>query len=165
MGSEMCIRDSTNEAHDTYYVYDLYGNLTYVIPPLVTNPTAQLDDLCYQYKYDSRNRMVEKKLPGKQWEFIVYDKIDRVVATGPALSPFGGTQTGYLITKYDALNRAVYTGWLQTTTTRASMQSQYNAAATVVSETKAKVGVTVMVDNIGIGYTNLVIPTLSLIHI
>ncbi|HRB70962.1 MAG TPA: DUF6443 domain-containing protein [Flavobacterium sp.] len=152
-------RTHFKEPHDTYYVYDLYGNLTYVIPPLVTNPTAQLDDLCYQYKYDARNRMVEKKLPGKQWEFIVYDKIDRVVATGPVLSPFGGTQTGYLITKYDGLSRVVYTGWLQTSTTRASMQSQYNAAATVVSETRAKVGAPVMVDNIAIGYTNLVIPT------
>jgi len=146
-------------AHDTYYVYDLYGNLTYVIPPLVTNPTTQLDDLCYQYKYDSRNRMVEKKLPGKQWEFIVYDKIDRVVATGPAFSPFGGTQTGYLITKYDALNRAVYTGWLQSTSTRATMQAQYNAAATVVSEERLKVNVTENVDNIAISYTNRVIPT------
>lgn len=152
-------RTYNDGAHDTYYVYDLYGNLTYVIPPLVTNPAAQLDDLCYQYKYDSRNRMVEKKLPGKQWEFIVYDKIDRVVATGPALSPFGGTQTGYLITKYDALNRAVYTGWLQSTSTRATMQAQYSAAATVVSEERLKVNVTENVDNIAINYTNRVIPT------
>ncbi|MEO4004940.1 DUF6443 domain-containing protein [Flavobacterium sp. CAU 1735] len=152
-------RAYNNGAHDTYYVYDIYGNLTYVIPPLVTNPASQLDDLCYQYKYDSRNRMVEKKLPGKQWEFIVYDKIDRVVATGPALSPFGGTQTGYLITKYDALNRAVYTGWLQTASTRATMQGQYNAAATIVSEERLKVGVTQTVDNVTISYTNRVIPT------
>ncbi|WP_300486766.1 DUF6443 domain-containing protein [Flavobacterium sp.] len=152
-------RTYNNGIHDTYYVYDIYGNLTYVIPPLVTNPASQLDDLCYQYKYDSRNRMVEKKLPGKQWEFIVYDKIDRVVATGPALSPFGGTQTGYLITKYDALNRTVYTGWLQTNTTRASMQEQYNAVGTIVSEERLKVNVTQSVDNVAISYTNRVIPT------
>lgn len=152
-------RTYNNEVHDTYYIYDIYGNLTYVIPPLVTNPAAQLDDLCYQYKYDSRNRMVEKKLPGKQWEFIVYDKIDRVVATGPALSPFGGTQTGYLITKYDALGRAVYTGWLQSNATRVTMQGEYNAAATIVSEERLKVGVTQTVDNVAISYTNRVIPT------
>ncbi len=152
-------RTYNNGAHDTYYVYDIYGNLTYVIPPLVTNPASQLDDLCYQYKYDSRNRMVEKKLPGKQWEFIVYDKIDRVVATGPALSPFGGTQTGYLITKYDGLNRVVYTGWQQTASSRNSLQTQYNAAATILSEERTKVGVTENVDNIAISYTNRVIPT------
>ncbi|WP_410220746.1 DUF6443 domain-containing protein [Pedobacter sp.] len=151
-------RTYNNEAHDTYYVYDIYGNLTYVIPPLVTNPVSQLDDLCYQYKYDSRNRMVEKKLPGKQWEFIVYDKIDRVVATGPVLSPFGGSQTGYLITKYDALDRAVYTGWLQSNATRASLQGQYNTAFNL-SEERLKVNVTETVDNVAISYTNRVIPT------
>jgi Domain of unknown function (DUF6443) len=69
--------------HDTYYIFDQYGNLSYMIPPLVTNVTSQLNGLCYQYKYDSRNRLVEKKLPGKQWEFIVYDKLNRAVATGP----------------------------------------------------------------------------------
>jgi len=72
-------------AHDTYYVYDQYGNLTYVIPPKADGAISiiVLEDLCYQYKYDERNRLVEKKLPGKQWEFIVYDKLDRIVATGP----------------------------------------------------------------------------------
>jgi len=56
-------------AHDTYYVYDIYGNLTYVIPPMadMTLTQAILDDLCYQYQYDARNRLVAKKLPGKQW--------------------------------------------------------------------------------------------------
>ncbi|RZL05514.1 MAG: hypothetical protein EOO89_26265 [Pedobacter sp.] len=63
-------------SHDTYYVYDQFGNLTCVIPPkaLSTISGPMLDGLCYQYKYDARNRLVEKKLPGKQWEFIVYDK-------------------------------------------------------------------------------------------
>lgn len=86
--------------HDTYYVYDIYGNLIYVIPPKADgNVTAVvLNNLCYQYKYDYRHRMVEKKLPGKQWEFIVYDKLDRVVATGPAASPFSNlTSVGWLI--------------------------------------------------------------------
>ncbi|PKP16714.1 MAG: hypothetical protein CVU07_06015, partial [Bacteroidetes bacterium HGW-Bacteroidetes-23] len=75
---------NNSNTHDTYYVYDIYGNLTYVIPPKVdvnqTLTQAILDGLCYQYKYDSRNRLVEKKLPGKQWEFMVYDKLDRVIA-------------------------------------------------------------------------------------
>ena len=56
-------------------------------------PTILLESLCYQYRYDDYNRLVEKKLPGKDWEFIVYDKLDRVVATGPALSPFTDMQS------------------------------------------------------------------------
>lgn len=152
------------ETHDTYYVYDIYGNLTYVLPPLVTNPLTQLDGLCYQYKYDYRNRLVEKKLPGKQWEYIVYDKLDRVVATGPALAPFTNMQTttpvyGWLVTKYDAFNRPVLTGWVQTTfttTTRKDLQAQHNNA-TVLSEIKA--ASTTTINGIAFNYTNQCIPT------
>ena len=99
--------------HETYYVYDIYGNLAYVIPPLAEGILDQtiLDGLCYQYKYDYRNRLVEKKLPGKQWEFIVYDKLDRPVATGPAFSPWADGSVGMLITEYDVFNRPVQTGW------------------------------------------------------
>ncbi|MDX9790459.1 MAG: DUF6443 domain-containing protein, partial [Candidatus Kapabacteria bacterium] len=104
-----------NVAHNTYYVYDQFGNLTYVIPPLADGAitTTELDGLCYQYKYDYRNRLVEKKLPGKQWEFIVYDKLDRVVMTGPVRTPFTHVSNdGWLFTKYDAFNRVVMTGWM-----------------------------------------------------
>ena len=83
------------EPYDTYYVYDIYNNLTFVIPPKAVDlgniSSTVLDNLCYRYKYDKRNRLIEKKLPGKQWEYIVYDKLDRVVATGPVLNPFHGS--------------------------------------------------------------------------
>jgi len=42
-------------------VYDDFGNLTYVLPPKVTAlsvSAAELNELCYQYKYDHRNRLV-----------------------------------------------------------------------------------------------------------
>src|SRR5574343_307259 len=99
--------------HDTYYIYDQFGNLTYVIPPLAEGVASEdnLNYLGYQYKYDSRNRLVEKKLPGKQWEFIVYDKLDRPVATGPAFSPYGDQSIGWMITEYDVFGRVTQTGW------------------------------------------------------
>ncbi|NUY82771.1 RHS repeat-associated core domain-containing protein, partial [Flavobacterium sp. MAH-1] len=109
---------SEDGAHDTYYVYDDFGNLTYVLPPAVDFATwndDQLNGLCYQYRYDGRNRLIEKKLPGKHWEYIVYDKLDRVRFTGPALNPFSPTDPngaqGWLFTKYDAFGRVAYTGW------------------------------------------------------
>lgn len=104
---------NNNEAHDTYYVFDQYNKLTYVLPPLAEGAftSTVLNNLCYQYKHDNRNRLVEKKLPGKQWEFIVYDKLDRPVATGPAFSPYGDQSIGWLITQYDVFNRVVQTGW------------------------------------------------------
>ena len=70
---------------DTYYVYDTYQNLAFVIPPSASVGSTLnqdiLDNLCYQYRYDNWNRLVEKKLPGKGWEYMVYDKADRVIMT------------------------------------------------------------------------------------
>ncbi|SNR16241.1 DUF6443 domain-containing protein [Tenacibaculum jejuense] len=103
---------NNSQRHDTYYVYDDFGNLTYVIPPksegTVSKPTStKLNELCYQYKYDYRNRLVEKKIPGKGWEYIVYDRLDRPVMTQDANLK---AKKQWLFTKYDKLGRVVYTG-------------------------------------------------------
>lgn len=151
----------SGDKHDTYYVYDIYGNLTYVLPPKVTGAINDdvLNGLCYQYKYDNRNRLVEKKLPGKQWEFIVYDKLDRPVATGPAFSPFKDENAeGWLITKYDAFSRPIYTGWYSQSSNsviRKSLQDAQNLA-TVLFETKQSSGT---IDEIPANYSNVIAPT------
>ncbi len=153
-------KNETEVVHETYYIYDIYGNLTYVIPPLVDTDNAisqeVLDGLCYQYKYDYRNRLVEKKLPGKQWEFIVYDRLDRVVATGPALNPFGNSEVGWLFTKYDEFNRPIYTGWFKdfapTTEGRNDMNNQY----TLSELYETTFGTTI--DGLSVGYSNKTFP-------
>jgi RHS repeat-associated protein len=152
---------NSGDRHDTYYVYDIYGNLTYVIPPKVAGSitTEILNDLCYQYKYDYRNRLVEKKLPGKQWEFIVYDKLDRPVATGPAFSPFkDDSAVGWLITKYDVFGRPIYTGWYgqsSNSVTRKTLQNAQDAANSLF-ETKQTSGT---IDEIPVNYSNGNAPT------
>ena len=147
--------------YDTYYVYDEYGNLTYVLPPLVDfNQGVNLDGLCYQYKYDYRNRLVEKKLPGKQWEFIVYNSQDKPVMTGPALNPWGEGNSGWMLTKYDAFGRVVYTGWLKSDVYpegRAAMQDQYNNMD--VNWKEKFVNDTMNIDDVNVNYTNDVFPT------
>ncbi|MEC4050935.1 DUF6443 domain-containing protein [Flavobacterium sp. SUN046] len=151
--------------HDTYYVFDQFSNLVYVIPPLVTNVLLQLDGLCYQYKYDLKNRNVEKKLPSKDWEFFIYDKLDRIAATGPSLSPFediiAPNNLGWIITKYDAFNRIVYTGWKQdnpfNSSSRNSFQANYNLQNSVVNENK--LSTTNTMNGISFRYSNLAIPT------
>lgn len=207
---------TVNEKHDTYYVYDIYGNLTYVIPPkavdLIGSTTALqadlistavvtsgntlnlkatnsitlspgfhaqsgsvfsavidngnqsiLDNLCYQYKYDYRNRLVEKKLPGKQWEFIVYDKLDRPVATGPANSPFKDiTSPGWLVTKYDAFNRPVITAWLPvtavTTADRKTLQDTQNGFTANFSETKTATALNTTINGVAFRYSTVAWP-------
>ena len=63
--------------------------------------------LTYRYRYDGRGRLVEKKLPGAEPVYLVYDARDRLVLTQD------GNQRAanqWLFTKYDALNRPVLTG-------------------------------------------------------
>lgn len=157
-----------NQKHDTYYVYDQYGNLTYVIPPKADGTITQavLDNLCYQYRYDKRNRLVEKKLPGKQWEFIIYDRLDRVVATGPALSPFSDiTKTGWLITKYDDFNRNVLSGWMEydgiNSVTRNLLQESLNdqLEASTISISESRTLQFTNMNSVVYGYTNVAFPT------
>jgi RHS repeat-associated protein len=114
---------NNSQIHDTYYIYDDYGNLTYVLPPKVDTSdgisTNELNELCYQYVYDYRNRLVEKKIPGKGWEYIVYDPLDRPVLTQDALQR---QSNNWLFTKYDALGRVAYTGEYTNTSSRSSLQ-------------------------------------------
>ncbi|WP_299334914.1 DUF6443 domain-containing protein [uncultured Psychroserpens sp.] len=103
---------NNNVAHDTYYVYDSFGNLTYVLPPKAEAQanapnSTELNELCYQYIYDQRNRLVEKKIPGKDWEWIVYNELDLPVLTQDANLR---EQDKWLFTKYDVFGRVAYTG-------------------------------------------------------
>jgi RHS repeat-associated protein len=126
-------------AHDTYYVYDDYGNLTFVLSPQMKATTATfaniqsaLDDLGYQYVYDSRNRLVEKKIPGKGWEYIVYNRLDQPIMTQDAMMRAANntalTSDNWLFTKYDKFGRIAYTGKATATsgTTRTAIQNQVN---------------------------------------
>jgi RHS repeat-associated protein len=159
---------NAGDKHDTYYVYDKYGNLTYVLPPLTEDAidSNTLNGMCYQYKYDYRNRLVEKKLPGKQWEFIVYDKLNRVVAIGPTLSPFSDiTTTGWMVSKYDAFGRTILTAWYPAaginSASRKTLQDAQNAAS-ILNETKTTTDTTV--NGIAFRYSNTAWPT-SAYHI
>lgn len=123
---------SDSENADTYYVYNEYNQLAFVIPPLASIATLDevaLNNLCYQYRYDGRSRLVEKKLPGKGWELMVYDKNDRLILSqdvmlGTVNNNF--TKKGWLFTKYDKFGRVVYTGFFANTASRTSMQTALN---------------------------------------
>ncbi|MCC3217105.1 RHS repeat-associated core domain-containing protein [Chryseobacterium sp. X308] len=115
---------SPAENVDTYYVYNEYDQLAFVIPPLaVHKPITDdlLNTLCYQYHYDGRGRLVEKKLPGKGWEFMVYDKADRLMLTQDANMKGSGK---WMMTKYDQFGRVAYTGIFSSNDSRATIQDQ-----------------------------------------
>jgi RHS repeat-associated protein len=123
----------------TYYVYDDLGNLRYVLPPAVNEHTDRLttalssfsegdtafNDYIYGYHYDGRNRLVEKKIPGKGWEELVYNPLDQVVFTQDAVQkPL--MERSYV--KYDGLGRVIMTGVESNQAdTRANLQNTVNA--------------------------------------
>ncbi|WP_243721238.1 DUF6443 domain-containing protein, partial [Aquimarina spinulae] len=141
---------ATPEAHDTYYVYDRFGNLTYVIPPKVTTNDGvsdnELSELCYQYKYDNRNRLIEKKIPGKDWEYIVYNKLDQPILTQDASlrkEMTGKAWDQWLFTKYDGFGRVLYTGTVINGSNRKVIQNRVNDATTPQYESKLDSPITI----------------------
>jgi len=125
-GQILMVRKVLNDTDnaDTYYVYNDYEQLAFVIPPLASDSTKVdgiigeelLNNLCYQYRYDNKNRLVEKRLPGKGWEYMVYDKQDRLVLTRDNVLEAQGK---WLFTKYDQFSRPIYTGILDSPPGRA----------------------------------------------
>ena len=99
-------------AFSTYYVYNDLDLLCCVIPPKAladdgSISSTDLSQLCYQYKYDERSRLIEKRLPGTEWEYLIYDSRDRLVLSQDA----GLRATNqYHYTLYDSFNRPAEQG-------------------------------------------------------
>lgn len=120
---------------DTYYLYDDAGRLIAVLPPELSNYFAQgywsgssgsdpkVDGFAYQYRYDSRGRMIAKKLPGAAWTYYIYDKSDRLVLTQDGNQRLRNEWSFRL---QDALGRECLTGTLTET---------YNAFSSPLSTT------------------------------
>jgi len=144
--------------HDTYYAYNKLNLLVFVIPPMANGSVLgnHLDQWSYQYNYDAKKRLVEKKLPQKTWEYIVYDKMDRVVMTGPVYNPFGDGSRGWLITKYDAFGRSVYTGYYAASTFTSAQRNSLSANTFTVENKTASNNT---IDGIATRYTNTSFPT------
>lgn len=81
----------SSETADTYYVYDDFGDLRAVIPPMLSKEVStststnwssdseSLDRWAFLYVYDSRHRCVAKKMPGAGWSLTLYDKAGNAI--------------------------------------------------------------------------------------
>ena len=153
---------NNSQKHDTYYVYDDYGNLSYVLPPKIDATEVastlaviqgKLNDLGYQYKYDHRNRLVEKRIPGKDWEYIVYDKLDR-----PILTNDGNLRLHqkWVFTKYDVFGRPIYTGDISNNSPRLTLQGYSNNRS---FQYETRLNESSFVGGVELFYTNNAIPS------
>ncbi|WP_299117038.1 DUF6443 domain-containing protein [uncultured Winogradskyella sp.] len=125
--------------------------------------TEVIEGLCYIYHYDKRNRLIEKKIPGKGWEHIVYDKLDRPILTQDARQRLDHK---WLFTKYDVYGRVVYTGKHLYTpqgsthnAARLELQADLNAQ-TILHETRTSTGTSL--DSATLYYSNQTLPNTGL---
>lgn len=125
-------------------------------------PVNLLDDLAFQYKYDQFNRQIAQKVPGKGWEYMVYDQLDRPVLTQDANLKL---QNKWLFNKYDVYGRLVYSGLHTNSASRDQLQNQLdtfinNSSNKDNAETKSNNSMTV--GSVVINYTNSAFPNNSL---
>lgn len=83
---------SAKEINDTYFIYDNFGNLRAVLPPMAasemktgnswSNSSSDIiRNFAYLYKYDKRDRCIRYRAPGTHWIYNVYDFADRLIFT------------------------------------------------------------------------------------
>lgn len=133
--------ESEVKSLSTYFIYDNLSNLLYVLPPEVTdiniygpfsyNENEELfNEFIYAYHYDVRNRMVERKIPGKGWEYFIYNDSDHLILTQDEKQR-ETNKWNYI--KYDAFGRVASTGIYTNSTigqtSRVDVQSLADATA------------------------------------
>ncbi len=104
---------------DTYYVYDDYDRLRYVLPPMASNSMTTtggswttVDDIvyqyCYYYEYDIVGNITQKKLPGCDKITYYYNSAHRLVLSRDGKQ--NSTLYDYTIYLYDKYGREVIRG-------------------------------------------------------
>lgn len=102
------------EIHDTYYVYDDFGRLAWVVSPEASaslNVGTQLTPAsplavkyCYIYSYDKRGRLSKRKLPGRDYEYFVYDRGNRLTMFQDGIMR---SSNKWHLSRYDELSRLI----------------------------------------------------------
>ena len=122
-----------DEYADTYYVYDDFGRLAWVISPEGSDKLSSAiswtinsdiaSKYCYRYTYDGHSRIIEKRIAGKSAEYMVYDKGGRL-----RLYQDGELRNvnRWLYRVYDNMGRVVDESIVEGTKSRAQLQTIYN---------------------------------------
>ena len=148
---------------DTYYVRDLRGNIAYVLQPrlmayvrtqMSTAGTTLADDadrmrqFAIVYKRDYRDRVIERRMPGAEPVYFVYDRSDLPVYTQDGNQREEGT---YAFTAYDHLGRTAYSGVVEDDNDIATLRQVYRRISPRVdrASTGGVMGYSCPIDNVG----------------
>lgn len=100
------ILERRSDNNDTYYVYNDYGELRFVLSPKYQQ-NQSIEALAYEYRYDSRGRCVYKRIPGCDPVIYTYDGKGHIATMQDGILRKDGKVRFYM---YDHLNRNVITG-------------------------------------------------------
>ncbi len=100
---------------DTYYVYDIYGDLRYMISPSLSAKITRvgavkaslLRSLAYYYEYDTSHRMTLSRCPGCEPVYMVYDRLGDMIMSQDGSQRTTGEWT---LIKYDSRRRPAVRG-------------------------------------------------------
>lgn len=116
----------------TYYIYDIKGQLLYIVPPNAVSVlnganwvwnVSDMMPLVYHYTRDGRGRQITKQVPGGSRVDMVYDKLDRLVATQDGNQRSGiNKPVNWSFNKFDAHDRPVMNGIFYTGKDRSTLQ-------------------------------------------
>ena len=121
---------------DTYYCYDYKGQPVWIVTPQgsvsLSNGAsysashALAVQYSYLYAYDGNGNIIEKRQPGREPEYYVYDKGGREV-----MYQDGNMRQNnqWIYTTYDNHNRIAEKTVVATTLTRTSLQGLYSASS------------------------------------
>ena len=127
------VQATTTTWLNTYYVYNDYNELLFIIPPEASanyTPDQAYADLWYtRFEYDNLGREIGTKAPGAGWIYTIYDRWDRPVLVQDGVQR-AKTTPEWTYFKYDSFNRLAVTGTLATTSTRASLTTAVANATT-----------------------------------
>jgi len=153
--------------HDTYYVYDDFGNLSFILSPemdagsnSLATINANINALGYRYVYDQKNRLVEKQIAGKAVEYIVYNKLDQPIMTQDGNQRLANK---WSFTKYDVFGRVAYTGIASDSRTRTQIQTAVNNLTG--SQWVSRITNPVSVGGASIHYDNNAFPTSNIAEV
>ncbi|NJR76494.1 MAG: hypothetical protein HC773_28880 [Scytonema sp. CRU_2_7] len=150
----------------TAYCYNDLGQLAYVIQPEAykkmgsgegsvssfTENDAIFKELCFGYHYNNVGLVSEKHLPGAGWVRYVFDKNDKIILENDDQDA-AANQNFYKFTKFDALNRPIYSGIINNigSISRSQLQSDFDNFTGQTYETVSSSGL--------FGYTNVSFPS------
>ena len=135
------VQFDNNATADTYYIYDGAGRTAWVVTPEGSaviaaavassgSATWALDSsdakaYAYRYTYDGLGRMTEKRIPGAEAVYMVYDPAGRVVATQDGVQR---TSDQWILTRYNAFAEETER-YLSAAFTRATIEAAFSSSA------------------------------------